>query len=64
MSQSVRHVPVGLFGGVMGIAGLGLACREAAKALPVGMTLVAGGLGPYSLALADALWWSGCVLLC
>jgi tellurite resistance protein len=32
-------------------------------ALPVGMTLVAGGIGPYAPALASALWWTGCVLL-
>jgi len=32
-------------------------------ALPVGMTLVAGGLAPYLPALADALWWIGCALL-
>jgi len=32
-------------------------------ALPVGMTLVAGGLGPYAPGFAGALWWTGCVLL-
>jgi tellurite resistance protein len=32
-------------------------------ALPVGMTLVAGGLGPYAPGFAGALWWSGCILL-
>ena len=32
-------------------------------ALPVGMTLVAGGIGPYAPAIADALWWTGCALL-
>jgi len=32
-------------------------------ALPVGMTLVAGGLGPYAPEAASALWWSGCALL-
>ena len=32
-------------------------------ALPVGMTLVAGGIGPYAPALGDALWWVGCALL-
>jgi tellurite resistance protein len=32
-------------------------------ALPVGMTLVAGGIGPYAPALAGALWWAGCALL-
>lgn len=32
-------------------------------ALPVGMTLVAGGLGPYAPEFSSALWWAGCVLL-
>jgi tellurite resistance protein len=32
-------------------------------ALPVGMTLVAGGIGPYAPAFASALWWTGCALL-
>src|SRR4051812_6286840 len=32
-------------------------------ALPVGMTLVAGGLGPYAPGFATALWWLGCVML-
>lgn len=32
-------------------------------ALPVGMTLVAGGLGPYAPQLASCLWWTGCLLL-
>ena len=32
-------------------------------ALPVGMTLVAGGIGPYAPAPAVALWWTGCVIL-
>ena len=32
-------------------------------ALPVGMTLVAGGLGPYAPGFASALWWAGCLLL-
>jgi tellurite resistance protein len=32
-------------------------------ALPVGMTLVAGGLGPYAPGLASGLWWAGCLLL-
>jgi tellurite resistance protein len=31
-------------------------------ALPVGMTLVAGGVGPYLPALGDALWFTGCAL--
>src|SRR3954468_16737060 len=109
--QSVRHLPVGMYGAVMGLAGLGLACRGASTvlpmpaffaeswvvlgaaalalllpaylmklarypaavreefvhpahlgfcgALPVGMTLVAGGLAPYALAAACVLWWAG-----
>jgi tellurite resistance protein len=32
-------------------------------ALPVGMTLVAGGLGPYAPGFASGLWWAGCLLL-
>jgi tellurite resistance protein len=32
-------------------------------ALPVGMTLVAGGIGPYLPGAASALWWAGCALL-
>jgi len=113
--QSVRNLPIGMYGAVMGLAGLGLACRGAegllpvpplfaetwvalgvvmlallipaylAKlarhpaavreefvhpahlgfcgALPVGMTLVAGGLAPYAHALGVALWWAGAGLL-
>src|SRR6185369_4815010 len=115
MPQSLRHVPVGLFGAVMGLAGLGLAGRAAAPvlpvpawfaefwialaalvlaallvsyalkalrhgsavreelanpallgfcaALPVGMTLVAAGVAPHSIALAQALWWCGVPLM-
>jgi tellurite resistance protein len=32
-------------------------------ALPVGMTLVAGGLAPYAPPVADVLWWIGAALL-
>ena len=32
-------------------------------ALPVGMFLVAGGVGPYAPFLGSALWWTGFVLL-
>jgi len=32
-------------------------------ALPVGMTLAAGGVGPYAPGFASALWWTGCLLL-
>jgi tellurite resistance protein len=116
---SLKNLPIGLYGAVMGLAGLGLSARAAATlfpgvfrapayftelwvalgvvvlllllvlyflkiifhrqavkedftnpallgfcgALPVGMTLVAGGIGPYAPALADALWWTGCALL-
>jgi len=31
--------------------------------LPVGMTLVAGGIAPYLPSAADALWWAGAALL-
>jgi tellurite resistance protein len=34
-AQSLRFLPVSLFGGVMGLAGLGLACRSATPVLPV-----------------------------
>jgi len=115
MSQTLRALPVGMFGAVMGIAGLGLALRPAVAlfrlpswvsefwvfaaaaalalllagyvlkllrhadavvedfanpaslgfcaALPVGMTLVAGGLQPYALGPARALWFAGAALL-
>lgn len=115
MAQSLRALPVGMFGAVMGLAGLGLATRAAARtlgisgwlaelwvglgalalallaagyalkllrhadavgdelanpatlgfcaALPVGMTLVAGGLQPYALALARGMWIAAAVLL-
>jgi tellurite resistance protein len=32
-------------------------------ALPVGMTLVAGGLAPYLASLAGIVWWAGCLLM-
>jgi tellurite resistance protein len=35
VAQSLRQVPVGMFGAVMGLAGLGLACRAASAVLPV-----------------------------
>ncbi|HEY8067719.1 MAG TPA: hypothetical protein VIF38_02415 [Burkholderiales bacterium] len=35
MPQSIRFVPVGLFGAVMGLAGLGVACRAASSVLPL-----------------------------
>jgi tellurite resistance protein len=119
LTQSVRNLPIGLYGAVMGLAGLGLALRAAAPlfpgvvrapaylsepwvlaaalalavllpayvwklvrypaavrsefsapsqmgfcaALPLGMTLVAGGLAPYAAGLADVLWWIGVILL-
>ena len=119
MSVPVRELPIGLFGAVMGLAGLGLSARAAATVwpgvlrapayftepwvalgviafiflgfgyllkifrfpetvceefknplsigfcgtLPVGMFLVAGGLGPYFLLIAEIIWWAGYVLL-
>jgi tellurite resistance protein len=116
---SLRSPPIGLFGAVMGLAGLGLSARAAAPlfpgvfrapayftepwialaflafvvlmplyvmkilferekvkaefndpaemgfcgTLPIGMTLLAGGLAPYLPALASPLWWAGAVLL-
>jgi tellurite resistance protein len=116
---SFRGVHIGMYGAVMGIAGLGLTARAAAPlfpgvfrapayftelwvalgmlallilvvlyslklardwkgvkadftdpalmgfcgALPVGMTLVAGGLAPYAPGFASKLWWLGCVIL-
>src|SRR5262247_806228 len=117
--MALRHVHIGMYGAVMGLAGLGLTARAAAPlfpgvfrapayftelwvalgaialallaalylwklgkdwkgvkadftdpallgftgALPVGMTLVAGGLGPYALEFARDLWWLGCLML-
>lgn len=115
MAQSLRSPPVSMFGAVMGLAGLGLACRGAAPVvpqppafseiwvglgalalalllaalgfrivvdfkavkdefndparlgfcatLPLALTLVAGGVQPYSPDLGGLLWWSGAVLL-
>jgi tellurite resistance protein len=109
-------IHVGLYGAVMGLAGLGLTARSAASvwpgvlkapayftepwvllgavalavlvplyllkgvsslkadftnpmlmgfcgALPVGMSLVAGGLGPYLPAFSQGLWWAAFALL-
>ena len=117
--MTVKDLPIGLFGAVMGLAGLGLSARAAATvwpgvfrapayfteswvalgvlafvvlglrylfkifrspdavceefknpvtigfcgALPVGMFLVAGGLGPYFPPIAQILWWAGYALL-
>jgi tellurite resistance protein len=117
--RSVRNLPIGMYGAVMGLAGLGLSARAAATvfpgflrapayftepwvalgvlclaallplyllklfkfpaavkedftnpatlgfcgALPVGMTLVAGGIAPYSAFVGSLLWWAGCALL-
>ena len=114
MSLSLRALPLGMFGAVMGIAGLGLASRGAAPlgwpallaeawvllgalvgtalvcayavkairhhdalraeldnpatagfcaALPVGLTLVAGGLEPYAPLAGRGLWLAAAVLL-
>ena len=117
--MNLRDVHVGMYGAVMGLAGLGLSARASAPvlpgvfkapayftepwvllgalalavllplcllklifqpkavredftnpallgfsgALPVGMFLVAGGVGPYAPFLGSALWWTGFVLL-
>jgi tellurite resistance protein len=115
VAGSLRFMPVGLFGAVMGLAGLGLAWRAAAAilpvpalfaelwiclallalaalmscyavksvrhfsavreeltnpallgfcaTLPVGLTLAAAGVEPYSKVLAELLWWMGAPLL-
>jgi tellurite resistance protein len=116
---TLKELPIGAYGAVMGIAGLGLTLRAAAPlfpgvvrapayvtepwvllgllalialtvgyvtklvrhpravqaeftdpatlgfcaALPVGMTLVAGGLAPYSHSAGVVLWWCGAALL-
>ena len=52
MAQSLRFVPVGLFGAVMGLAGLGLAGRAAAPVLPVPPQLPEFWVGLATLALA------------
>lgn len=115
--MNFKDIPVGAYGAVMGLAGLGLSARAAAPlfpgvvrapayvsepivllgvlalavllvcyaiklarfpervredftnpatlgfcaAMPVGMTLVAGGMAPYFLLPAKILWWTGCV---
>jgi tellurite resistance protein len=115
MAQSIRALPIGMFGAVMGLAGLGLASRGArtmfglpawlpevwvwlgaavaavlvagyavkllrhpdtvrdelanpatlgfCAALPVGLTLVAGGLAPHAEEFAILLWIAGAALL-
>jgi tellurite resistance protein len=116
---TVRDLPIGFYGAVMGLAGLGLTARAAAPvfpgvvrapayftevwvvlgalallillpayllkllkypaavredftnplqlgfcgALPVGLSLVAGGLAPYSMQLGNVLWWAAFALL-
>jgi len=116
---SVRNLPIGLFGAVMGLVGLGLSARATATvlpgllrapayftelwvalgtllflvitplylvklvrfpevvkaefwspvtlgfcgALPVGMSLVAGGIAPYLPAAGHVLWWASFALL-
>jgi tellurite resistance protein len=116
---TVRDLPIGFYGAVMGLAGLGLTARAAAAlfpgvirapayftelwvllgavallillpayalkllkypaavredftnpvqlgfcgALPVGMSLVAGGVAPYWIELGDVLWWAAFALL-
>ena len=117
--MTIKNLPIGLFGAVMGLAGLGLSARAAATvwpgvfrapayftelwvalgilgfvllgfgylfkifrfpdvvceefknpvsigfcgALPVGMFLVAGGLGPYLHFISEIIWWAGYALL-
>ena len=117
--MTVRDLPIGFYGAVMGLAGLGLSARAAAPlfpgvvrapayftepwvllgalaflvllpayllkllrypaavredfsnpiqlgfcgALPVGMSLVAGGLAPYSANAGNVLWWCAFGLL-
>ncbi|HEX2333273.1 MAG TPA: hypothetical protein VHI32_08880 [Burkholderiales bacterium] len=117
--MTVRDLPIGFYGAVMGLAGLGLTARAAAAlfpgvirapayftelwvllgavallillpayvlkllkypaavredftnpvqlgfcgALPVGMSLVAGGVAPYWIQLGDVLWWAAFALL-
>ena len=117
--MSVRNLPIGLFGAVMGLVGLGLSARATATvlpgllrapayftelwvalgtllflvitplylvklvrfpevvkaefwspvtlgfcgALPVGMSLVAGGIAPYLPAAGHVLWWASFALL-
>jgi tellurite resistance protein len=116
---TVKDLPIGFYGAVMGLAGLGLTARAAAPlfpgvirapayftelwvllgalallillpayvlkllkypaavkedftnpvqlgfcgALPVGLSLVAGGVAPYSMQLGNVLWWAAFVLL-
>src|SRR6185295_15663874 len=55
MPQSLRHVPVGLFGAVMGLAGLGLAARSAAPVLPVPAWFAEFWIALAALALAALL---------
>lgn len=117
--MSLRELPIGFYGAVMGLAGLGLSARAAVAlfpgvvrapayftelwvalgllaflillpaylakivkypraaredftdplrlgfcgALPVGMSLVAGGIGPYWPLLGNILWWTSFVLM-
>ena len=116
---NLKEVHVGMYGAVMGLAGLGLTARASAPlfpgvfrapayftelwvllgllallvllplyalkilfngkairedftnpallgfcgALPVGLSLVSGGLAPYAPGFASALWWTACALL-
>jgi tellurite resistance protein len=116
---SVKNLPIGFYGAVMGLVGLGLSARAAAPlfpgvvrapayftelwvalgvlafvilvpaylaklflypkavkeefsnpaqlgfcgTLPVGMTLVAGGVAPYASLVADVLWWASYALI-
>jgi tellurite resistance protein len=116
---TLRDLPIGFYGAVMGLAGLGLTARAAAPlfpgvirapayftelwvalgclallilvplylaklfrypeavkreftdpvqlgfcgALPVGMSLAAGGVAPYSMQLGNVLWWTAFALM-
>jgi tellurite resistance protein len=119
LKKNLRHVHIGMYGAVMGLAGLGLTARSAAVvwpgvlrapayftepwvllgliallvlvflyglkivrdpravredfvnpltlgfcgALPVGMSLVGGGIGAYSPLVGRILWWMGFAML-
>ena len=55
MKQSVRDLPIGLYGAVMGLAGLGLAVRAAAPLFPGVVRAPAYVSEPWVLAAALAL---------
>lgn len=55
MAPSLRFLPAGMFGSVMGLAGLGLACRSAPPLLPVAPWLAESCIGLALLALTALL---------